>query len=59
MKTKGKIRRSYIKPKVTQVKLEIQEAVLANCKTQTGASGKNQQNTCSLSGPSCSTAWGS
>jgi hypothetical protein len=37
METKEKIRRSYIKPRVTQVKLEIQEATLTACKrTATG-----------------------
>lgn len=43
METKEEIRKSYIKPQINQVKLEIQEAVLLNCKSQTGttAAAKN------------------
>lgn len=38
METNEKIRKSYIKPRVTQVKLEIQDAVLVACKaTDTGS----------------------
>lgn len=33
MKTKEKNRKHYKKPQVSQIKLEIEEAVLSNCKT--------------------------
>jgi hypothetical protein len=44
MDTKGKIRKQYKKPQVNQIKLEIEEAVLANCKatiTPIDTSGKD------------------
>lgn len=56
METKEKIRRSYIKPRVTQVKLEIQEAILANCKTSSAAVGKNAKTCVNIA---CKTALGS
>jgi hypothetical protein len=41
METREKIRKSYIKPRLTRVKLEIQEAILAACKrTISDGSGK-------------------
>lgn len=40
MNTKGEIRKHYEKPQVSQIKLEIEETVLAACKSNT-AGGKN------------------
>ena len=37
MKTEG--RRSYKKPEISEVKLVPEEAVLSNCKTQSGNAG--------------------
>lgn len=46
MEIKGRIRKQYKKPQITEVKLEITEAVLANCKlTADDATGKGG-NTC-------------
>jgi len=57
METKEKIRRSYMKPRVTQVKLEIQEAVLATCKrTTSDMTGKSNKG-CTQA--SCKTTVGS
>jgi len=56
METKGKIRKQYKKPQVSQVKLEIGEAVLAACKTASGPGGKN--NGCNI-GARCKKTTGS
>ena len=39
-----KVRKPYQKPNVNRVKLVINEAVLAGCKTGPGASGQSGQN---------------
>jgi hypothetical protein len=47
MATQDKTQKTYKKPTVTQVKLEIGEAVLAGCKTGVGdASGKTSKKDC-------------
>jgi hypothetical protein len=51
MATKGKSKKTYNKPKVTQVKLEISEAVLQACKAYAGdASGKQTTKDCAHPG---------
>ncbi len=57
METKGKIRKQYKKPQVSQVKLEIEEAVLAACKVTKPSSAKNNKG-CGVV-PSCRTTQGS
>ena len=58
METKGKIRKQYKKPQVSQVKLEIEEAVLVACKTVSGGSdGKKPGPGCGIG--ACSTTLGS
>ena len=39
MEINEKTRKSYIKPRVTQVKLEIKDAILAGCKVTNGGPG--------------------
>jgi len=46
METTEKIRKSYMKPRVTQVKLEIQEATLTACKK----TGSTIRSACSSNG---------
>jgi hypothetical protein len=53
MAMQGKAKKTYKKPKVTQVKLEMEEAVLAACKHHNGdSSGKGSKwcgtNSCKL-----------
>jgi hypothetical protein len=57
METKEKIKKSYTKPLVTQVKLEIQEAILAGCKTGFNENGKASPPKCQNT--SCLTSYGS
>lgn len=59
METNEKIRKSYIKPRVTQVKLEIQEAVLAGCKVTAAASGPQATYLCTTTQYKCRTTTGS
>jgi hypothetical protein len=58
METKGEIRKQYKKPQVSQVKLEIEEAVLANCKGA-GQSGKNATGCQQGVSSNCKTTFGS
>ncbi|MCK4529158.1 hypothetical protein KAW18_17470 [candidate division WOR-3 bacterium] len=55
-------RKYYEKPQVSQVKLEIEEAVLAGCKTTTGG-GKDMPpagtKACKLTGQKCLSILGS
>ena len=47
MATQDKTQKTYQKPTVTQVKLEIGEAVLSGCKTGAGdANGKTSKKDC-------------
>jgi len=57
METREKNRKQYKKPQVSQVKLEIEEAVLQACKASAEALGKTSR-TCSF-GPPCSSTIGS
>jgi len=59
MGAKEIIRKHYEKPQVNQIKLEIEEAVLLNCKVDAGSPGKigTGQSTCG--GNSCKTTFGS
>lgn len=58
MEKKGKIRKCYEKPQITQVKLEIEEAVLQACKTGPGSTdGKTPGPGCG--GSACQTIYGS
>ena len=43
MKTKDKAKKAYKKPTVTQVKLEMGEAVLAGCKADSGQDAKQNK----------------
>lgn len=58
METKKKNRNQYKRPQVSQVKLEIDEAVLTNCKVDAGLPGKGTR-TCSHGPPCSSTTFGS
>ncbi|MDI6688094.1 MAG: hypothetical protein QME06_07745 [Desulfobacterales bacterium] len=55
MEVKEKNRKQYKKPQVNQVKLEVEEAVLAACKNPT-ALGKNVTG-CSPTNQSCKSAF--
>ncbi|MBI4621089.1 MAG: hypothetical protein HY739_13160 [Desulfobacterales bacterium] len=44
MMSKERVRKSYIKPQVNKVKLEIEEAVLQACKRGAGLVGKTNKN---------------
>jgi len=44
LERKEKDRKNYKKPQINQVNLEIEEAVLAACKTGPGAAGKGAKN---------------
>lgn len=58
METREKDRKQYKKPQVSQVKLEIEEAVLTACKLSgTDTSGKTNRG-CAY-GPPCSNTFGS
>ena len=46
METKAKAKKTYKKPKVTQVRLEIGEAVLAGCKAFVGDPAGKGNKTC-------------
>lgn len=56
METREKNRKQYKKPQVRQVKLEIEEAILAGCKVTTTSSGQSNK-TCNHS--QCKTTQGS
>ena len=57
METREKNRKQYKKPQVNQVKLEIEEAVLAACKVTTSGTGKASPPKCSNT--SCQSTLGS
>jgi|GEM_PF-1068557 len=59
METKGKIRKEYKKPQVSQVKLEIEEAVLGNCKSITGITAGAKVDTICNTTPLCRDVYGS
>ena len=57
MEAKEKIRKYYEKPRINEVKLEIEEAVLAACKVTTSGTGKASPPKCSNT--SCQSTLGS
>lgn len=59
MKTNEKIRKFYVKPRVTQIKLEIQEAVLAGCKVVAAGPGPGTGFQCTRTSSKCLTTLGS
>jgi hypothetical protein len=56
METTEKIRKIYKKPRLTQVKLQIEEAVLQPCKASQGDSAGKGTKRCGHSG--CRTTFG-
>jgi hypothetical protein len=48
-------RKHYIKPKVEQVKLVAEEAVLASCKAPSAGAGPGGKNNCRVKGVPCVT----
>lgn len=56
METREKDRKNYKKPQVSQIKLEIEEAVLAACKNDT-APGRNVATGCHSGTGQCQKVW--
>jgi hypothetical protein len=57
MATKGKTKKTYKKPKIIEVKLEMEEAVLQACKHFNGDSTGKGNKTCGTN--SCKMTYGS
>jgi len=55
-KSTGSARKPYVRPQVKEVRLEVEEAVLAACKANSTAAGKNTKY-CGHS--QCKTTYGS
>ena len=56
MKTKDNTRKPYQRPQVTQVKLEMEEAVLQACKASSAGKAKGNRQ---CGHPGCKTTFGS
>lgn len=59
MKTREKIRKYYKKPQITEVKLEIDEAVLTHCKLNDQTVGSGTKKCGGGTGPRCQNTQGS
>lgn len=57
MEIREKNRKQYKRPQISQVKLEIEEAVLVVCKTTNGSTGRGEPVGCKLG--KCKDSYGS